>query len=53
VPVAGAILAGLCKDEAYRAVQRGAFPVPVVKCGRRLVVPVGTLRSGLASGFRM
>jgi hypothetical protein len=40
VPIAGEIIAGLCKDEAYRAVQRGNFPVPVVKCGRRMVVPV-------------
>lgn len=39
VPVAGEILAGLCKDEAYRMVARGAFPVPVLKVGRRLVVP--------------
>jgi hypothetical protein len=38
VPIAGEIIAGLCKDEAYRAVQRGTFPVPVVKCGRRMVV---------------
>jgi hypothetical protein len=40
VPTAGAILGGLCRDEAYRAVKRGTFPVPVIKVGRRLVVPV-------------
>jgi hypothetical protein len=40
VPTAGAILAGLNRDESYRAVKRGAFPVPVLKVGRRLVVPV-------------
>jgi hypothetical protein len=39
VPTAGAILAGLCKDESYRAVKRGKFPVPVLKVGRHLVVP--------------
>ncbi len=31
VPIAGEIIAGLCKDESYRAVQRGTFPVPVSK----------------------
>lgn len=40
VPVAGEIVAGLCKDESYRLAARGDFPVPVIKVGRRLVVPV-------------
>jgi hypothetical protein len=40
VPTAGAILGGLCRDEAYRMVKRGTFPVPVIKVGRRLIVPV-------------
>jgi hypothetical protein len=39
VPTAGAILGGLGRDESYRAVKRGKFPVPVIKVGRRLVVP--------------
>lgn len=43
VPIAGEIIAGLCKDEAYRSVKRGDFPVPVVSCGRRLVVPVAPI----------
>ena len=43
VPTAGEILAGLCRDEAYRSVKRGDFPVPVVKVGRRLVVPVAPI----------
>ena len=43
VPIAGEILAGLCKDEAYRSVKRGDFPVPVISCGRRLVVPVAPI----------
>jgi hypothetical protein len=43
VPIAGEIIAGLCKDEAYRSVKRGDFPVPVVKCGRRMVVPVAPI----------
>lgn len=38
VPTAGAIL-GLGRDEAYRAVKRGTFPVEVVRVGRRIVVP--------------
>jgi hypothetical protein len=48
VPTAGAILAGLCKDEAYRSVKRGDFPVPVLKIGRRLVVPTAPLLALLA-----
>lgn len=43
VPIAGEIIAGLCKDESYRAVQRGTFPVPVVRCGRRMVCPVAPI----------
>jgi hypothetical protein len=43
VPIAGQIIAGLCKDESYRAVQRGTFPVPVIRCGRRMVVPVAPI----------
>ena len=43
VPTAGAILAGLCRDESYRAVKRGTFPVPVIKVGRRLVVPTAPI----------
>lgn len=43
VPTAGEILAGLCRDEAYRSVKRGDFPVPVVKVGRHLVVPVAPI----------
>jgi hypothetical protein len=44
VPTAGEILAGLCRDEAYRMVQRGEFPVPVIRVGKnRLVVPVAPI----------
>jgi hypothetical protein len=43
VPIAGEIVAGLCKDEAYRSVKRGDFPVPVYRCGRRMVVPVAPI----------
>lgn len=40
VPTAGEIIAGWCRDESYRAVKRGDFQVPVIRAGRRLVVPV-------------
>lgn len=43
VPTAGDIIAGWCRDESYRAVKRGDFPVPVLRCGRRLVVPVAPI----------
>jgi hypothetical protein len=47
VPTAGAILAGLCRDEAYRMVKRGKFPVPVLRVGRRLVVPTAPILAAL------
>jgi hypothetical protein len=50
VPTAGDILAGLCRDEAYRMVKRGDFPVPVKKVGRRLVVPVAPILDLLCIG---
>lgn len=50
VPIAGEIIAGLCKDESYRMVQRGTFPVPVVRCGRRMVVPVAPILELLGIG---
>lgn len=43
VPTAGEILAGLGRDESYRAVKRGTFPVPVLKVGRHLVVPTAPI----------
>lgn len=43
LPTAGDVIAGLCKDEAYRMHQRGEFPVPVFKVGRRYVVPVAPI----------
>ena len=44
VPIAGEIIAGLCKDESYRMVARGEFPVPVIKVGKnKLVVPVAPI----------
>jgi hypothetical protein len=40
VEVAGSILGGLSRTQSYIAVQRGKFPVPVLRVGRRMVVPV-------------
>lgn len=40
VPTAYEIITGLGRDEAYRSVKRGDFPVPVIHVGRRMVVPV-------------
>jgi hypothetical protein len=50
VPTAGEIIAGLCRDESYRAVKRGTFPVPVIEVGRRLVVPVAPILALLGIG---
>lgn len=43
VPIAGEILAGLSETQAYELAKRGDFPVPVMKVGRRLVVPVAPI----------
>ncbi len=43
VPIDGEIIAGLCRDESYRMVARGEFPVPVIKVGRRFVVPTAPI----------
>jgi hypothetical protein len=40
VPTAGEIVAGWGPSESYKAHARGQFPVPVIKVGRRLIVPV-------------
>jgi hypothetical protein len=43
VPTAGAIIAGWGPSESYKAVARGDFPVPVIRVGRRMVVPVAPI----------
>ena len=43
VPIAGEILAGLSATQAYELAKRDGFPVPVVKVGRRLVVPTAPI----------
>lgn len=43
VPIAGEIVAGLSETQAYELAKRGGFPVPVVKVGRRLVVPTAPI----------
>jgi len=40
VPIAGEIIAGLSETQAYALHERGEFPVPVIRVGRRLIVPV-------------
>jgi Helix-turn-helix domain len=36
---------GIHKLSAYKAIREGTFPVPVVKIGRRYVVPVAPLNA--------
>jgi hypothetical protein len=43
VATAGEILGGLCRSEAYELAKRGDFPVPVIKVGRRLIVPTAPI----------
>jgi len=43
VPVAGEIIAGWHRDDSYDAAKRGEFPVPVIRVGRRMVVPVAPI----------
>lgn len=47
VPIAGDVLAGLCETEAYALYRRGEFPVPVLRVGRRFVVPVAPILEAL------
>lgn len=42
VPTAGALF-GLSRTQSYVAIQRGQFPVSVIRIGRRVVVPVAPL----------
>lgn len=50
VPIAGDILAGLCRAESYRLHAEGKFPVPVLKVGRRLIVPVAPILEFMCIG---
>lgn len=50
VPIAGEILAGLSTTQAYELAKRGDFPVPVVKVGRRSIVPVAPILALLHLG---
>jgi hypothetical protein len=43
IPIAGEIIAGLSETQAYELAKRGGFPVPVVKVGRRMVVPTAPI----------
>ena len=50
VPIAGEIIAGWHRDVSYDAVKRGDFPVPVVRVGHRMVVPVAPILALLGLG---
>jgi hypothetical protein len=50
VPIAGEIIAGWHRDDSYDAVKRGEFPVPVIKVGRKMVVPVAPILELLCIG---
>jgi hypothetical protein len=50
VPIAGEIIAGWHRDDSYDAVKRGEFPVPVIRVGRRMVVPVAPILELLRIG---
>jgi hypothetical protein len=43
VETAGSIL-GLSRTQAYEAVKADRFPVPVIRVGRRLIVPTAPIR---------
>jgi excisionase family DNA binding protein len=47
VPIAGSVL-GVSRDSAYEAARRGE--IPVLRFGRRIVVPVAALRKMLSDG---
>ena len=50
VPIAGEIIAGLSETQSYELHKRGEFPVPVIKVGRRLIVPVQPILELLRAG---
>ncbi len=43
VPTAGSIF-GLSPAQSYKRVKAGTFPVPVIRSGSRLMVPVAPIR---------
>lgn len=49
VEIAGDIL-GLSRTQAYEAIRRSDFPVPVIRVGRRMVVPTAALLELLGLG---
>jgi len=46
-----AVVLGISRSLAYRQARAGAFPVPVVSIGRRLVVPLKKLEDLLGVKF--
>lgn len=43
VPTAGAMVLGVGAAAAYKHVERGDFPLPVISVGRRMVVPTAPI----------
>ena len=43
IPTAGSILAGLSSTQSYELAKVGRFPVPILKVGRRLIVPTAPI----------
>lgn len=53
LPLAAAALS-MSRTQAYTAIQRGEFPVPVIRVGRRIIIPTAPLLDllGLAAASR-
>jgi predicted DNA-binding transcriptional regulator AlpA len=49
LPLAAAAL-GMSRTQAYIAIQRGEFPVQVIRVGRRVIIPVAPLLELLGLG---
>ena len=52
VETAGSIF-GLSRTQSYESVRTGQFPVPVVRIGRRIVVPVAPILAALGLEARV
>jgi excisionase family DNA binding protein len=44
-------LLGINRSTAYELIRRGTFPLPVIRLGRRLVVPRQAVAELLGDGF--
>lgn len=48
--IEAAVRLGLGRNQAYEAVKRGDFPVPIIKVGNRIKVPIKPLDRLLNGG---